>query len=94
MESDEVMLLAQLIDSMDNLSEDMEKALTSDAYGEDPQDAKDTIARGTEIGKDSESKPKETTPIENRPGETFGKNYKSVGDMMDSISQKRFFRGA
>ena len=73
----------------DGSSEDMEKALTSDAYGEDPQDAKDTIARGTEIGKDSESKPKETTPIENRPGETFGKNYKSVGDMMDSISQQK-----
>jgi len=51
--------------------------------------AKDTIARGTEIGKDSESKPKETTPIENRPGEIFGKNYKSVGDMMDSISQQK-----
>ena len=73
----------------DGSSEDMEKALTSDAYGEDPQDAKDTIARGTEIGKDDESKPKETTPIENRPGETFGKNYKSVGDMMDSISQQK-----
>ena len=67
----------------------MEKALTSEAYGEDPQDAKDTIARGTEIGKDDESKPKETTPIENRPGETFGKNYKSVGDMMNSISQQK-----
>ena len=73
----------------DGSSEDMEKALTSDAYGEDPQDAKDTIARGTEIGKDDESKPKETTPIENRPGETFGKNYKSVGDMMNSISQQK-----
>ena len=56
----------------DGSSEDMEKALTSDFYGDDPQDAKDTIARGTEIGKDDESKPKETTPIENRPGETFG----------------------
>ena len=55
----------------DGSSEDMEKALTSDFYGEDPQDAKDTIARGTEIGKDDESKPKETTPIENRPGETL-----------------------
>ena len=73
----------------DGSPEDMEKALTSDAYGDDPQDAKDTVARGTEIGKDSESKPKETTPIENRPGETFGKNYKSVGDMMDSISQQK-----
>ena len=73
----------------DGTDEDMEKALTSDAYGDDPQDAKDTVARGTEIGKDSESKPKETTPIENRPGETFGKNYKSVGDMMDSISQQK-----
>jgi len=73
----------------DGSSEDMEKALTSDAYGEDPQDAKDTIARGTEIGKDDESKPKETTPIENRPGEQFGKNFKSVGDMMDSISQQK-----
>ena len=73
----------------DGSPEDMEKALTSDFYGEDPQDAKDTIARGTEIGKDSESKPKETTPIENRPGEIFGKNYKSVGDMMDSISQQK-----
>ena len=73
----------------DGTDEDMEKALTSDFYGEDPQDAKDTIARGTEIGKDDESKPKETTPIENRPGETFGKNYKSVGDMMDSISQQK-----
>ena len=73
----------------DGSPEDMEKALTSDAYGDDPQDAKDTVARGTEIGKDDESKPKETTPIENRPGETFGKNYKSVGDMMDSISQQK-----
>ena len=73
----------------DGSSEDMEKALTSDFYGMDSDDAKDTIARGTEIGKDDESKPKETTPIENRPGETFGKNYKSVGDMMDSISQQK-----
>ena len=73
----------------DGTDEDMEKALTSRFYGDEPEDVKDTIARGKEIGKDDESKPKETTPIENRPGETFGKNYKSVGDMMDSISQQK-----
>ena len=73
----------------DGTPEDMEKALTSDFYGDEPEEAKDVIARGTEIGKDDESKPKETAPIENRPGETFGKNYKSVGDMMDSISQQK-----
>ena len=73
----------------DGTDEDMEKALSSRFYGDEPEDVKDTIARGKEIGKDDESKPKETTPIENRPGETFGKNYKSVGDMMDSISQQK-----
>ena len=73
----------------DGTDEDMEKALSSRFYGDEPEDVKDTIARGTEIGKDDESKPKETAPIENRPGETFGKNYKSVGDMMDSISQQK-----
>ena len=39
----------------DGSPEDMEKARTTDAYGDDPQDAKDTVARGTEIGKDHHS---------------------------------------
>ena len=70
--------------------EDMKKALTSDFYGSDEEDALDQMSQKvSDIGKDDESKPKETTPIENRPGETFGKNYKSVGDMMDSISQQK-----
>ena len=63
--------------------EDMKKALTSDFYGSDEEDASDQMSQTvSDIGKDDESKPKETTPIENRPGETFGKNYKAVGDMM------------
>ena len=70
--------------------EDMKKALTSDFYGSDEEDALDQMSQKvSDIGKDGESKPKETTPIENRPGQTFGKNFKSVGDMLNSISQQK-----
>ena len=34
----------------DGTDEDMEKALKSRFYGDEPEDVKDTIARGTEIG--------------------------------------------
>jgi len=74
----------------DGTDEDMEKALTSDFYGSDSDDAKDIVSRGTEIGKDDESEPKkETTPVENRPGENFGTKYKSVNDMVESVKQQK-----
>ena len=74
----------------DGTDEDMEKALTSDFYGSDSDDAKDIVSRGTEIGKDDDSETKkETTPVENRPGENFGTKYKSVNDMVESVKQQK-----